>query len=230
MLSKSSDNRNRGLRGRKNHVPRFLCAVLAACLSMMAVFALAACSLSDGGNASPHVDSGKLRIYYEEPYAVVPEGGFYHEKGFGMFLEAYCSLFSSSEVSGLDSTFLVSGEEEDHIFRSLSMFSEVDDVDVSRQDVKSVIDNFTLPRPEMTDPGFRLVDDIDKGNGESILIYAVYEKADKNKAAEMRVASYFWNDRLIGVGVTYLGPVEGGDRAQEVALAENMLRNVEIIH
>lgn len=230
MLSKSSDNRNRGLRGRKNHVPRFLCAVLAACLSMMAVFALAACSLSDGGNASPHVDSGKLRIYYEEPYAVVPEGSFYHEKGFGMFLEAYCSLFFSSEVSGLDSTFLVSGEEEDHNFRSLSMFSEVDDGDVSSQDVKSAIDNFTLPRPEMTDPGFRLVDDIDKGNGESILIYAVYEKADKNKAAEMRVASYFWSDRLIGVGLTYLGPVEGEDRAQEVALAENMLRNVEIIH
>ena len=230
MLSKSSDNRNRGLRGRKNHVPRFLCAVLAACLSMMAVFALAACSSSDGDNASPHVDNGKLRIYYEEPYAVVPEGSFYHEKGFGMFLEAYCSLFSSSEVSGLDSTFLVSGEEEDHNFRSLSMFSEVDDGDVSRQDVKSAIDNFTLPRPEMTDPGFRLVDDIDKGNGESILIYAVYEKADKNKAAEMRVASYFWSDRLIGVGLTYLGPVEGEDRAQEVALAENMLRNVEIIH
>ena len=230
MLSKSSDNRNRGLRGRKNHVPRFLLVVLAACLSMMAVFALAACSSSDGGNASPHVDSGKLRIYYEEPYAVVPEDSFYHEKGFGMFLEAYCSLFSSSEVSGLDSTFLVSGEEEDHNFRSLSMFSEVDDGDVSSQDVKNAIDNFTLPRPEMTDPGFRLVDDIDKGNGESILIYAVYEKADKNKAAEMRVASYFWNDRLIGVGLTYLGPVEGEDRAQEVALAENMLRNVEIIH
>ena len=230
MLSKSSDNRNRGLRGRKNHVPRFLCAVLAACLSMMAVFALAACSLSDGGNASLHADNGKLRIYYEEPYEVVPKGSFYHEKGFGMFLEAYSSLFSSSEVSGLDSTFLVSGEEKDHNFRSLSMFSEVDDGDVSRQDVKSVIDNFTLPRPEMTDPGFRLVDDIDKGNGESILIYAVYEKADKNKAAEMRVASYFWSDRLIGVGLTYLGPVEGEDRAQEVALAENMLRNVEIIH
>ena len=88
MLSKSSDNRNRGLQGRKNHVPRFLCAVLVACLFMMAVFALAACSLSDGDNASPHVDSGKLRIYYEEPYAVVPEGSFYHEKGFGMFLEA----------------------------------------------------------------------------------------------------------------------------------------------
>ena len=230
MLSKSSDNRNRGLRGRKNHVPRFLCAVLAACLSMMAVFALTACSLSDGGNASPHVDNGKLRIYYEEPYEVVPKGSFYHEKGFGMFLEAYSSLFSSKEVSGLDSTFLVSGEEEDHNFRSLSMFSEVDDGDVSSQDVKSAIDNFTLPRPEMTDPGFRLVDDIDKGNGESILIYAVYEKADKNKAAEMRVASYFWSDRLIGVGLTYLGPVEGEDRAQEVALAENMLRNVEIIH
>ena len=230
MLSKSSDNRNRGLRGRKNHASRFLLVVLVACLSTVAVFALAACSLSDGDNASPHVDNGKLRIYYEEPYAVVPEGSFYHEKGFGMFLEAYCSLFSSSEVSGLDSTFLVSGEEEDHNFRSLSMFSEVDDGDVSRQDVKSAIDNFTLPRPEMTDPGFRLVDDIDKGNGESILIYAVYEKADKNKAAEMRVASYFWNDRLIGVGLTYLGPVEGEDRAQEVALAENMLRNVEIIH
>lgn len=203
-------------------------ALVLACL--LVVFALAACSSSDGGNASPHVDSGKLRIYYEEPYAVVPEGSFYHEKGFGMFLEAYCSLFSSSEVSGLDSTFLVSGEQEDHNFRSLSMFSEVDDGDVSSQDVKSVIDNFTLPRPEMTDPGFRLVDDIDKGNGESILIYAVYEKADKNKAAEMRVASYFWSDRLIGVGLTYLGPVEGEDRAQEVALAENMLRNVEIIH
>lgn len=230
MLSKSSDNRNRGLRGRKNHASRFLLVVLVACLSTVAVFALAACSLSDGGNASPHVDNGKLRIYYEEPYAVVPEGSFYHEKGFGMFLEAYCSLFSSSEVSGLDSTFLVSGEEEDHNFRSLSMFSEVDDGDVSSQDVKSAIDNFTLPRPEMTDPGFRLVDDIDKGNGESILIYAVYEKADKNKAAEMRVASYFWSDRLIGVGLTYLGPVEGEDRAQEVALAENMLRNVEIIH
>ena len=96
--------------------------------------------------------------------------------------------------------------------------------------MKSVIDNFTLPRPEMTDPGFRLVDDIDKGNGESILIYAAYENVDKNKAAEMRVASYFLNDRLIGVGLTYLGPVEGEDRAQEVALAENMLRNVEIIH
>ena len=230
MLSKSSDNRNRGLRGRKNHASRFLLVVLVACLSTVAVFALAACSSSDGDNASPHVDNGKLRIYYEEPYAVVPEDSFYHEKGFGMFLEAYCSLFSSSEVSGLDSTFLVSGEEEDHNFRSLSMFSEVDDGDVSRQDVKSVIDNFTLPRPEMTDPGFRLVDDIDKGNGESILIYAVYEKADKNKAAEMRVASYFWSDRLIGVGLTYLGPVEGEDRAQEVALAENMLRNVEIIH
>lgn len=230
MLSKSSDNRNRGLRGAKDHASRFLLVVLVACLSMVAVFALAACSSSDGGNASPHVDSGKLRIYYEESYAVAPEGSFYHEKGFGMFLEAYCSLFSSSEVSGLDSTFLVSGEEEDHNFRSLSMFSEVDDGDVSRQDVKSVIDNFTLPRPEMTDPGFRLVDDIDKGNGESILIYAVYEKADKNKAAEMRVASYFWSDRLIGVGLTYLGPVEGEDRAQEVALAENMLRNVEIIH
>ena len=230
MLSKSSTNRNRGLRGRKNHVPRFLCAVLTACFSALAVFALAACSSSDGDNASPHVDNGKLRIYYEEPYAIVPEGSFYHGKGFGMFLEAYSSLFSSSEVSGLDSTFLVSGEEEDHSFRSLLMFSEVDDGDVSSQDVKSVIDNFTLPRPEMTDPGFRLVDDIDKGNGESILIYAVYEKADKNKAGEIRAASYFWNDRLIGVGLTYLGPVEGEDRAQEVALAENMLRNVEIIH
>lgn len=230
MLSKSSDNRNRGLRGRKNHASRFLLVVLVACLSTVAVFALAACSLSDGGNASPHVDNGKLRIYYEEPYEIVPKGSFYHEKGFGMFLEVYSSLFSSSEVSGLDSTFLVSGEEEDHNFRSLSMFSEVDDGDVSSQDVKSAIDNFTLPRPEMTDPGFRLVDDIDKGNGESILIYAVYEKADKNKAAEMRVASYFWSDRLIGVGLTYLGPVEGEDRAQEVALAENMLRNVEIIH
>ena len=184
MLSKSSDNRNRGLRGRKNHASRFLLVVLVACLSTVAVFALAACSLSDGDNASPHVDNGKLRIYYEE----------------------------------------------DHNFRSLSMFSEVDDGDVSSQDVKNAIDNFTLPRPEMTAPGFRLVDDIDKGNGESILIYAVYEKADKNKAAEMRVASYFWNDRLIGVGLTYLGPVEGEDRAQEVALAENMLRNVEIIH
>lgn len=230
MLSKSSDNRNRGLRGRKNHASRFLLVVLVACLSTVAVFALAACSLSDGGNASPHVDNGKLRIYYEEPYEIVPKGSFYHEKGFGMFLEVYSSLFSSKEVSGLDSTFLVSGEEEDHNFRSLSMFSEVDDGDVSSQDVKSAIDNFTLPRPEMTDPGFRLVDDIDKGNGESILIYAVYEKADKNKAAEMRVASYFWSDRLIGVGLTYLGPVEGEDRAQEVALAENMLRNVEIIH
>lgn len=230
MLSKSNDNRNQGLRGRKNHVPCFLCAVLVACFSAVAVFALAACSSSDGDNASPHVDNGKLRIYYEEPYEVVPKGGFYHEKGFGMFLEVYSSLFSSKEVSGLDSTFLASGEEEDHIFRSLSMFSEVDDGDVSSQDVKSVIDNFTLPRPEMTDPGFRLVDDIDKGNGESILIYAAYEKADKNKAAEMRVASYFLNDRLIGVGLTYLGSVEGEDRAQEVALAENMLRNVEIIH
>ena len=230
MLSKSSDNRNRGLRGRKNHASRLLCAVLVACLSMVVVFALAACSLSDGDNASPHVDNGKLRIYYEEPYAVVPEDSFYHEKGFGMFLEAYCSLFSSSEVSGLDSTFLMSGEEEDHNFRSLSMFSEVDDGDVSSQDVKSAIDNFTLPRPEMTDSGFRLVDDINKGNGESILIYAAYEKKYKDKAGEIRAASYFWNDRLIGVGVTYLGPVEGEDRAQEVALAENMLRNVEIIH
>ena len=230
MLSKASDNRNRGLRGRENHVPRFLCAVLAVCFSALAVFALAACSLSDGDDASPHVDNGKLRIYYEEPYAVVPEGSFYHEKGFGMFLEAYNALFSLSEVTYLEPTFLVSGEEEDHNFRSLSMFSEVDDGDVSSQDVKNAIDNFTLPRPEMADPGFRLVDDIDKGNGESILIYAAYEKAGKNKAAEMRVASYFLNDRLIGVGLTYLGSVEGEDRAQEVALAENMLRNVEIIH
>lgn len=197
---------------------------------MMAVFALAACSLSDGDNSSPHVDNGKLRIYYEEPYEVVPKGSFYHEKGFGMFLEAYSSLFSSSEVTYLEPTFLVSGEEEDHSFRSLSMFSEVDDGNVSSQNVKNAIDNFTLPRREMTDPGFRLVDDIDKGNGESILIYAAYEIADKNKAAEMRVASYFLNDRLIGVGLTYLGSVEGEDRAQEVALAENMLRNVEIIH
>lgn len=230
MLSKSNDNRNRGVRGRKNHVPCFLCAVLVACFSALAVFTLAACSSSDGDNSSPHVDNGKLRIYYEEPYAVVPEGSFYHEKGFGMFLEAYSSLFSSSEVSGLDSTLLVSGEEEDHSFRSLSMFSEVDDGDVSSQDVKNALDNFTLPRPEMTDPGFRLVDDIDKGNGESILIYAAYENVDNNKAAEMRVASYFWNNRLIGVGLTYLGSVEGEDRAQEVALAESMLRNVEIIH
>ena len=230
MLSKSSDNRNQGRQARKNHVPRFLFAVLVAFLSTVAVFALAACSSSDGDNASPHVDNGRLRIYYEEPYAVVPEDSFYNEKGFGMFLEAYSSLFSSSEATYLEPTLLVSGEEEDHSFRSLSMFSQVDDGDVSSQDVKSVIDNFTLPRPEMTDPGFRLVDDIDKGNGESILIYAAYEKADKNKAAEMRVASYFWNDRLIGVGLTYLGPVEGEDRAREVALAENMLRNVEIIH
>ncbi|MDY4988062.1 hypothetical protein [Ellagibacter isourolithinifaciens] len=176
------------------------------------------------------MDNGRLRIYYEEPYAVVPEDSFYHGKGFGMFLEAYSSLFSSSEATYLEPTLLVSGEEEDHSFRSLSMFSQVDDGDVSSQDVKSVIDNFTLPRPEMTDPGFRLVDDIDKGNGESILIYAAYENVDKNKAAEMRVASYFLNDRLIGVGLTYLGSVEGEDRAQEVALAENMLRNVEIIH
>lgn len=230
MLSKSNDNRNRGVRGRKNHVSCFLCAVLVACFFALAVFTLAACSSSDGDNSSPHVDNGKLRIYYEEPYAVVPEGSFYHEKGFGMFLEAYSSLFSLSEVAYLEPTFLASGEEEDHIFRSLSMFSEVDDGDVSSQDVKSVIDNFTLPRPEMTDPGFRLVDDIDKGNGESILIYAAYGNVDKNKAAEMRVASYFLNDRLIGVGLTYLGPVEGEDRAQEVALAENILRNVEIIH
>lgn len=203
-------------------------ALVLACL--LVVFASAACSSSDGDNASPHVDNGRLRIYYEEPYTVVPEGSFYHERGFVTFLDAYNALFSLSEVTYLEPTFLVSGEEENHSFRSLSMFSEVDDGDVSSQDVKSVIDNFTLPRPEMTDPGFRLVDDIDKGNGESILIYAVYEKTDKNKAAEMRVASYFWNDRLIGVGLTYLGPVEGEDRAQEVALAENMLRNVEIIH
>ena len=222
MLSKSSDNRNQGRQARKNHVPRFLFAVLVAFLSTVAVFALAACSSSDGDNASPHVDNGRLRIYYED--------SFYHEKGFGMFLEAYSSLFSSSEVTYLEPTFLVSGEEEDHSFRSLSMFSEVDDGNVSSQNVKNAIDNFTLPRPEMTDPGFRLVDDIDKGNGESILIYAAYEIADKNKAAEMRVASYFLNDRLIGVGLTYLGSVEGEDRAQEVALAENMLRNVEIIH
>ena len=198
MLSKSNDNRNRGLRGRENHVPRFLCAVLAVCFSALAVFTLAACSLSDGDNASPHVDNGKLRIYYEEPYAVVPEGSFYHERGFATFLDAYNALFSLSEVTYLEPTFLVSGEEEDHSFRSLSMFSGVDDGDVSSQDVRNAIDNFTLPRPEMTDPGFRLVDDIDKGNGESILIYAAYEKADKNKAAEMRVASYFLNDRLIG--------------------------------
>lgn len=203
-------------------------ALVLACL--LAVFALAACSLSDGDDASSHVDNRKLRIYYEEPYAVVPEGSFYHEKGFGMFLEAYNALFSLSEATYLEPTLLVSGEEEDHNFRSLSMFSGVDDGDVSSQDVKNAIDNFTLPRPEMTDPGFRLVDDIDKGNGESILIYAAYEKADKNKAAEMRVASYFLNDRLIGVGLTYLGSVEGEDKAQEVALAENMLRNVEIIH
>ena len=182
-------------------------ALVLACL--LAVFALAACSLSDGDDASPHVDNRKLRIYYEEPYAVVPEGSFYHEKGFGMFLEAYNALFSLSEVTYLEPTLLVSGEEEDHNFRSLSMFSEVDDGDVSSQDVKNAIDNFTLPRPEMTDPGFRLVDDIDKGNGESILIYAAYEKAGKNKAAEMRVASYFLSDRLIGVGLTYLGSVEG---------------------
>lgn len=230
MLSKSNGNRNQGRQARKNHVPRFLFAVLVAFLSTVAVFALAACSSSDGDNASPHVDNGRLRIYYEEPYEVVPKGSFYHEKGFGMFLEAYSSLFSSSEVTYLEPTFLVSGEEEDHSFRSLSMFSEVDDGNVSSQNVKNAIDNFTLPRPEMTDPGFRLVDDIDKGNGESILIYAAYEIADKNKAAEMRVASYFLNDRLIGVGLTYLGSVEGEDRAQEVALAENMLRNVEIIH
>ena len=230
MLSKSNANRNRGLRGRKNHVPCFLCAVLVACFSALAVFTLAACSSSDGDNAFPHVDNGRLRIYYEEPYAVVPEGGFYHERGFATFLDAYNALFSLSEVAYLEPTLLVSGEEEDHNFRSLSMFSEVDDGDVSSQDVKNAIDNFTLPRPEMTDPGFRLVDDIDKGNGESILIYAAYEKADKNKAAEMRVASYYLNDRLIGVGLTYLGSVEGEDRAQEVALAENMLRNVEIIH
>ena len=203
-------------------------ALVLACL--LAVFTLAACSLSDGDDASPHVDNGKLRIYYEEPYAVVPEGGFYHERGFATFLDAYNALFSLREVTYLEPTLLVSGEEEDHNFRSLSLFSEVDDGDVSSQDVKNAIDNFTLPRPEMTDPGFRLVDDIDKGNGESILIYAVYEKADKNKAAEMRVASYFLNDRLIGVGLMYLGSVEGEDRAQEVALAENMLRNVEIIH
>ena len=106
MLSKSSDNRNQGRQARKNHVPRFLFAVLVAFLSTVAVFALAACSSSDGDNASPHVDNGRLRIYYEEPYAVVPEDSFYHEKGFGMFLEVYSSLFSSSEVSGLDSTFL----------------------------------------------------------------------------------------------------------------------------
>ena len=203
-------------------------ALVLACL--LAVFPLAACSLSDGDNASPHVDNGRLRIYYEEPYAVVPEGSFYHERGFVTFLDAYNALFSLSEATYLEPTLLVSGEEEDHNFRSLSMFSGVDDGDVSSQDVKNAIDNFTLPRPEMTDPGFRLVDDIDKGNGESILIYAAYEKADKNKAAEMRVASYFLNDRLIGAGLTYLGPVEGEDRAQEVALAENMLRNVEIIH
>lgn len=203
-------------------------ALVLACL--LVVFASAACSSSDGDNASPHVDNGRLRIYYEEPYAVVPEGSFYHERGFVTFLDAYNALFSLSEVTYLEPTFLVSGEEENHSFRSLSMFSEVDDGDVSSQDVKSVIDNFTLPRPEMTDPGFRLVDDIDKGNGESILIYAAYENVDKNKAAEMRVASYFLNDRLIGVGLTYLGSVEEEDRAKEVALAEKMLRNVEIIH
>ena len=230
MLSKSSDNRNQGRQARKNHVPRFLFAVLVAFLSTVAVFTLAACSLSDGDNTSPHVDNGKLRIYYEEPYAVVPEDSFYHERGFATFLDAYNALFSLREVTYLEPTLLVSGEEEDHNFRSLSMFSEVEDGDVSSQDVKNAIDNFTLPRPEMTDPGFRLVDDIDKGNGESILIYAAYENVDKNKAAEMRVASYFLNDRLIGVGLTYLGPVEGENRAQEVALAENMLRNMEIIH
>lgn len=203
-------------------------ALVLACL--LVVFASAACSSSDGDNSSPHVDNGKLRIYYEEPYVVVPEDSFYHERGFVTFLDAYNALFSLREVTYLEPTFLVSGEEEDHNFRSLSMFSEVEDGDVSSQDVKNAIDNFTLPRPEMTDPGFRLVDDIDKGNGESILIYAAYENADKNKAAEMRVASYFLNDRLIGVGLAYLGSVEGEDRAQEVALAENMLRNVEIIH
>ena len=204
-------------------------ALVLACL--LAVFALAACSLSDGDDAFPHVDNGKLRIYYENPYAVVPEGASYHERGFVTFLDAYNALFSLSEATYLEPTLLVSGEEEDDNFRSLSMFSEVDDGDVSSQDVKSVIDNFTLPRPENTDPGFRLSLTISTKETVVYLIYAVYEKADKNKAAEMRVASYFWNDRLIGVGLTYLGPVEGEDRAQAPSLLpENMLRNAEIIH
>lgn len=58
-------------------------ALVLACL--LVVFASAACSSSDGDNASPHVDNGKLRIYYEEPYAVVPEDSFYHERGFATF-------------------------------------------------------------------------------------------------------------------------------------------------
>ena len=82
-------------------------ALVLACL--LAVFALAACSLSDGDDASPHVDNGKLRIYYEEPYAVVPEGGFYHERGFATFLDAYNALFSLSEVTYLEPTFLAWG-------------------------------------------------------------------------------------------------------------------------
>lgn len=73
-------------------------ALVLACL--LAVFTLAACSLSDGDDASPHVDNGKLRIYYEEPYAVVPEGSFYHERGFDI---SRCIqralLFTRSDVS-----------------------------------------------------------------------------------------------------------------------------------
>lgn len=57
------------------------------------------------------MDNGKLRIYYEEPYAVVPEGSFYHERGFVTFLDAYNALFSLSEMTYLEPTLLVSGEE-----------------------------------------------------------------------------------------------------------------------
>lgn len=204
-------------------------AVFALTCLLLSSFILFSCSSNSDEAASSYVDCGKLRVYYEEPYAVVPKDSFYYEKGFDTFLDAYNALFTSNEVKYLEPMLLVSGEEENHDFRSLSMLSEVDDGDVSKQNVVSAVDDFTLPRPEMTDPGFRLVDDVDKGDGESVLIYAVYENAYKDAAGEMRVASYFQNDKLVGVGLTYLGAVEGDDRAQEIALSESMLRNVKII-
>lgn len=204
--------------------------VLALAFLLLGSFILLSCSSNSDEAASPHVDCGKLRVYYEEPYVIVPKDSFYYEKGFDTFLDAYNALFASDEVSYLEPTLLVSGEDESHDFRSISMFAEVDDGALSRRDVKNAVDGFSLPRPEMTDPGFRLVDDIDKGDGESILIYAVYESAYKDAAGEMRVASYFWDDKLVGLGLTYLGAIEGDDRAQEITLSENVLRNVKIIH
>lgn len=200
-------------------------SIAMAGLVLCASITLLGCSPGSDDTRS-YYDCGILRIPDDGGYGLVSNDEFYQEKGFSAYLAAFNSLVSSGPE--MDSPiFLVSGETDDWDFRSIAIFaSTCNDESVSKQGIMDAIEGLSLDDSHITDPGFRLIEEVTQGDGKSTLLYAAYENADAIN--EVRIACYLSHDELVGEGVVSIGRLEDGQRQYERDRAENLLRNVKI--